>query len=103
MSDYGQIALQEGLELYNQGDYVSAYRRLEESPDIDRASIQVRTEALKYMAFAACAQNKRTSCRQAFERLLALQPGFELKESEAKHPVWGAIFKQVQQAQARRR
>ncbi|MFE8647227.1 TssQ family T6SS-associated lipoprotein [Sphingomonas sp. NCPPB 2930] len=97
--DYGRVALQEGVDAYRRGEFAEAYRLLQESPDIDASSVDTRVEALKFSAFSACAQNKRRQCRQAFDKLLVLQPAFELKDAESQHPVWGPIFKQARQQQ----
>ena len=97
--DYGRVALQDGVDSYRRGEFAEAYRQLQESPEIEASSVETRVEALKFLAFSACAQNKRAQCRQAFDKLLVLQPTFELKDAESKHPVWGPIFKQARQQQ----
>lgn len=100
--DPAQLVLQNGIDLYNRGEFAASYKLLQDSPEINAAAPPIRVEAFKYLAFSSCAQNKRTSCKQAFDKLLTLQSDYELKDAEAKHPVWGPIFKQVKSAHMRR-
>ena len=92
------LALAEGVDLYNQGQYQAAIRKLQETPDIRTVTANVQVEAFKYLAFSQCVTRQPSQCRQSFERLLNVAPTFELSRAEAGHPLWGPVFKAAQQA-----
>jgi hypothetical protein len=94
----GELALAEGVDLYNQGNYAGAIKKLQESAEIWTEVTTIRVEALKHMAFSACLNKQRTPCRQYFDRLLELEPTFELTPAETGQPDWTPIFKQAKQA-----
>jgi hypothetical protein len=94
----GELALAEGVDLYNQGNYAAAIKKLQESSEIWTETTPIRVEALKYMAFASCVTNQRARCRQNFDRLLELDATFDLAPAEAEHPYWTPVFKQAKQA-----
>jgi len=84
-------ALREGIRLYNNGDFADAITRLN-APEIQSASIAIRTSALKYTAFSYCVTQRPTQCRQAFDRALRLDADFTLAPGEQGHPMWGPVF-----------
>ncbi len=96
----GELALAEGVDLYNQGNYAGAIKKLQESPEIWSETPTIRVEALKHMAFSACLSKQRTPCRQHFDRLLEIDPTFELTPAETGQPDWTPIFRQAKQALA---
>jgi hypothetical protein len=100
----GELALAEGVDLYNQGNFAAAIRKLQEAPEIASETQTIRIEALKYTAFAACSVPGRAAvCRQSFDRILELDANFELTAAEKDHPGWGPVFRQAKQARATRR
>jgi hypothetical protein len=94
----GELALADGVDLYNQGNYAGAIKKLQESSEIWTEAPLIRVEALKHMAFSACLNKQRTPCRQYFDRLLEIDPGFELTPAETGQPDWTPIFRQAKQA-----
>lgn len=98
ISQPGTLALAEGVDLYNQGQFQAAIRKLQDTPEIWTNSASAQVEAYKYLAFSQCVTRQTTQCRQSFERLLNLSPSFELSRAEAGHPTWGPVFKTAQQA-----
>lgn len=89
-------ALTQALDLYAQGQFapaVAALRPLIDAPELSAAS---RLRALKFTAFSHCVQGQTLLCRQMFEQALQQDPGFQLADTEASHPVWGAEFKRAQ-------
>jgi Flp pilus assembly protein TadD len=86
-----QVALRDGIRLYNNGQFDDAIRRLS-SKDIAHGSKAHRVAALKYTAFSYCVTNRADQCRQAFERALKLDPKFDLAAGEHGHPQWGPAF-----------
>jgi Tfp pilus assembly protein PilF len=86
-----QIALREGIRLYNEGEFNAAIKRLS-SKDIANGSTATRVAALKYTAFSYCVTDRSEQCRQSFERALKLDPKFDLAPGEHGHPQWGPVF-----------
>jgi hypothetical protein len=89
-----QNALSEGIDLYDKGDFNRAIRRLNAS-EIRSADKSVQVKALKYMAFSYCVTNRKTLCRQRFEKALKIDPEFDLEPGEKGHPLWGSVFDRV--------
>lgn len=89
--------LQEGMRLYNDGDYNGAIKRLS-ARDVNNGPLSTRLTALKYMAFSYCVTSRPGPCRQAFERALRLDPAFDLAPGEHGHPLWGPVFTRAKQA-----
>jgi hypothetical protein len=89
--------LQEGIRLYNDGDYNGAIRRLS-ARDVNNGPVATRLTALKYMAFSYCVTSRPGPCRQAFDRALRLDPSFDLAPGEHGHPLWGPVFTKAKQA-----
>jgi hypothetical protein len=89
--------LQEGIRLYNEGDYNGAIRRLS-ARDVNNGPLATRLLALKYLAFSYCVTSRPGPCRQAFDRALRLDPAFDLAPGEHGHPLWGPVFTQAKQA-----
>jgi hypothetical protein len=93
--------LQEGIRLYNEGDYNGAIKRLS-ARDVNNGPLATRLTALKYMAFSYCVTSRPGPCRQAFERALRLDPSFDLAPGEHGHPLWGPVFTKAKQTTASR-
>jgi hypothetical protein len=94
------LALREGIALYNDGDYNGAIRRLGSS-DMNGAGPRERLSALKYTAFSYCVSGRQALCRQSFERAFKLDPNFDLAPGEHGHPLWGPVFAEAKQAAKR--
>jgi tetratricopeptide (TPR) repeat protein len=94
----GELGLAEGVDLYNQGNYSAAIKKLQESAEIWTEATPIRVEALKYLAFSSCVLKQRTQCRQFFDRLLEADPVFDLAPAEMGHPDWSPVFRQAKQA-----
>lgn len=94
-------ALQEGIRLYNDGDYNGAIRRLS-ARDVNNGLLATRLTALKYTAFSYCLTSRPAQCRQSFDKALRLDPNFDLAPGEHGHPLWGPVFTKAKQAVAAR-
>ena len=95
-ADRDDIALREGIALYDDGEFNAAIKRLN-SGDMNGGSTRNRVNALKYTAFSYCVTGRPAPCRQAFERALRLDPGFDLAPGERGHPLWGPVFAKAKQ------
>ncbi len=87
-----QSNLDDGIALYDSGDYPAAIKKLTAVADASTTSTALQVTARKYLAFAYCVTNRATLCRAQFTRALALDPSFDLKASEKGHPLWGPVF-----------
>lgn len=90
-----QLQLAEGIRLYDIGEFYAAAGRLRNLPELNTASIDTQTTALKYLAFSYCVTNRRTMCQQQFEAALKLDPKFELTPAERGHPIWKVVFERA--------
>jgi tetratricopeptide (TPR) repeat protein len=91
----GQIVLSAGIELYNSGQYQQAIKKLQTIVDNTNEDFLTQTNAYKYTSFSLCVLGRKAPCRENFEKLLRLNPSFELTQAEAGHPIWGPVFKQA--------
>ena len=87
-----QQALKEGIDLYNNGDYNAAIKKLASADIAAGGSKANQLTALKYTAFSYCLTSRQTLCRQSFEKAFKLDPAFDLAPGEAGHPLWGPMF-----------
>ena len=94
------VALREGIALYENGDFNGAIKRLGSS-DLNGGSVRNRVTALKYTAFSYCVTSRPDPCRRAFERAMRLDAGFELTPGEQGHPMWGPAYLKARQAAGR--
>lgn len=94
------VALREGIALYDKGDYNGAIRRLTGS-DMNGAGQRERLTALKYTAFSYCLTGRQALCRQTFDRAFKLDASFDLGPGEHGHPQWGPVFAQAKQGASR--
>jgi hypothetical protein len=93
-----RVALKEGIDAYTAGDYNGALKHLSGSNDIWSSETTIQLDALKYMAFSYCLTNRKTLCRQQFEKAFKLDANFELLAGEKGHPLWGPAFDQAKKA-----
>jgi Tfp pilus assembly protein PilF len=90
-----QAALDEGIELYNKGDYDGAVKRLAGASEIWSADKSIQVTALKYTAFSYCVTGRQTLCKQQFDKALKLDPNFNLSPGERGHPLWSPVFERA--------
>lgn len=90
-----QVALREGIRLYNEGDFNGAIKRLTSNDIRSGAPLRTRTTALKYTAFSYCVTSRPKPCQQAFEKALKIDPEFSLEPGEQGHPLWGPAFERA--------
>jgi len=86
-----QLALREGIDMYNRGDFKDAIRRLT-APEVINGAKATQLAALKYTAFSYCLTNKQALCKQQFDKAFKLDPAFDLAQGEHGHPMWGKVF-----------
>lgn len=87
-------ALDDGIALYDKGDYNGAIKKLA-TANVPAAPKATQLAALKYTAFSYCLTNRQTLCRQQFEKALKIDAAFDLEPGEKGHPLWGPVFAKV--------
>lgn len=98
-----QLALKEGVTLYNNGDYNGAIKRLNSANEIWSGSNKaIQLDAYKFMAFSYCVTARRFLCKQQFEKALKLDPDFQLTAGEKGHPLWGPVFEQAKKTKPKK-
>jgi Tfp pilus assembly protein PilF len=88
-------ALVDGLRAYDEGQYAAAETALQRALSAGLASARDRASAHKLLAFIACTSERIAACEAAFRAARAADPGFALDRSEAGHPLWGPVWRQV--------
>lgn len=85
--------LADGIKSYEDGNYKAALASLQKAQNPKESSDEEQVTAHKYMAFIYCASGREEQCRSEFRKALTINHSFDLKKSEAGHPVWGPIFR----------
>lgn len=88
--------LSAGLRNYEDGNYKTASKSLQNALDAGLTFKSDQVTAHKYLAFIHCASDREKLCRDEFRKALELDPKFELTPAEEGHPVWGPAFRGVQ-------
>jgi tetratricopeptide (TPR) repeat protein len=99
-ADPGQLALRDGIEAYDNGDYNGAIKKLR-AAEIAKSSKANQLVAIKYTAFSYCVSGRPRLCRQQFDKALKLDPAFELESAEAGHPLWGPVFARAKKSKTK--
>jgi len=93
--------LSAGLKEYENGHYQTAAKSLQNALNDELAFKKDRVTAHKYLAFIYCVSDKKKQCREQFKEAMEIDSDFELSPSEAGHPIWGPVFREVQTEQSR--
>jgi Tfp pilus assembly protein PilF len=88
-------ALFEGIRAYDDGQYATAEKALKRALADGLQSARDRATAHKLLAFITCTSARLTDCEQQFREARAADAGFALSRSEAGHPVWGPVYKNL--------
>ncbi|SMC29534.1 hypothetical protein SAMN02745857_03901 [Andreprevotia lacus DSM 23236] len=90
-----QAALDEGARQYEAGNFQGAIKVLSTTGEINLAKPDTQIKAHKLLAFSYCATGKTSFCHAEFVKILSIDPGFKLSESERSHPIWGPVFESI--------
>ena len=96
----GERSLEEGIALYDAGDFNGAIKRLLGAKAIwtdstSPTATATKLSAHKYLAFSYCVTKRRAQCRKQFVDALKLDPDFSLEPTEKTHPIWGPEFERA--------
>jgi hypothetical protein len=98
----GGSELTAGIKNYEDGQYQQATTDFQTALDTGLSDAD-QVIANKYLAFISCVSGRERQCRAYFTRALELDPSFELEASEAGHPIWGPVFRNVKNASQKRK
>ena len=87
--------LDAGVKSYEDGDYKTAAKHLQDALDMGLASPADQARAHKYLAFMVCVNGREKPCRDEFRKALEADPAFALAPAEAGHPVWSQVVRSV--------
>jgi Tfp pilus assembly protein PilF len=88
-------ALLDGIRAYDDGQYPQAEQSLRQALADGLQSSRDRATAHKLLAFITCTSNRLADCQSEFREAKAADAGFALSRSEAGHPVWGPVYKNL--------
>lgn len=92
MERRAQAALAEADKQFTAGDFKAVIAHLNTSKAIDFSSTATQVQAHKLLAFSYCITRKSALCHAEAERVMQLDPRFQLPEAERSHPTWGPAF-----------
>lgn len=92
MEQRAQAVIAEANKQFTAGDFKAAIVNLSTSKAIDFSSTATQVQAHKLLAFSYCITKKTAPCHAEAERVMLLDPGFQLSETERSHPMWGPAF-----------
>lgn len=88
-----QANLTDGLKKYDAGSYDEAINYFLLALDSGQLTSPEQVTARKHMAFTHCLSGREANCKEEFEKIITLDPKFELSPAEAGHPIWGPIYR----------
>ena len=91
--DRAQANLNDGLKKYDSGSYDEAMNNFLLALDSGMLTNAEQLNARKHMAFVHCLSSREANCKEEFEKVINLDPKFELAPAEAGHPIWGPIYR----------
>lgn len=91
-----------GLKQFETGNYQEAASSLQKALNAGLTLKRDQVKAHKHIALAHCAQGRETQCRDAFARLLKLDPEHELDPKDSSYRSAEAVFRSVKLKTARK-
>jgi len=91
----GEQLLVKGIESYEEGEYRSATKSIQDALNAGLTQKTDSARAHKYLAFIACSSNNTRQCREEFRMAFDDDPDFVLDAAEVGHPVWGPVYRLV--------
>lgn len=92
-ADRALANLKDGLKKYDSGNYDEAMNNFLLALDSGHLPVSEQLTARKHMAFVHCLSGRETNCKEEFEKVITLDPKFDLTPAESGHPIWGPIFR----------
>ena len=92
-TERAQANLADGLKKYDSGNYEEAISKFLLALDTGLLTVPEQLNARKHMAFVHCLSGREANCRDEFEKVINLDPKFDLAPAESGHPIWGPIYR----------
>jgi hypothetical protein len=87
-----QAVVAEANKQFAAGDFKAVITNLNTSKAIDFSSTATQVQAHKLLAFSYCITKRTALCNTEAQRVMQLDPTFQLPEAERSHPMWGPAF-----------
>ncbi len=84
--------LESGIANYQKGKFKQSEEEIRHALHLGLNNKRDEVAAHKYLAFVYCVSKRRLQCRHEFRTVLQVDPAYNLKPSEAGHPIWGPVF-----------
>ena len=91
----GEQLLVKGIKNYEEGEYKSAAKNLQDALNAGLPRKTDSAKAHKYLAFIACGSDNTRRCRDEFRKAFEDDPHFTLDAAEVGHPVWGPVYRGI--------
>lgn len=88
-------ALLDGIRAYDDAHYAQAEKALRRALAEGLPSARDRAIAHKLLAFISCSSERLADCKTQFREARAADASFALSRSEAGHPLWGPVYKNL--------
>ena len=88
--------LAQAIKIYEDGDYATAAVIFQHALQNGLSSKHDQAQVYKYLAFIHCISDREKQCHDEFKKAFEIDPAFSLLPAEAGHPVWGPVFRAVQ-------
>ncbi len=92
-TERAQANLADGLKKYDSGSYEEAISNFLLALDTGLLTVPEQLIARKHMAFVHCLSGREANCKEEFEKVITLDPKFDLAPAESGHPIWGPIYR----------
>lgn len=86
-----------GINNYDQGNYQTAARYLQNAIRQKLTFKSDEVTARKYLAFIYCVTEREKLCAEEFRQAFILDPQFQLSGTEIGHPIWGPVYRRVKE------
>lgn len=96
----GEQELERGIASYADGEYKTAAKQLESALELGLEAKSDQARAHKYLAFISCTSVRDKTCHDEFAKALDADPAFNLDPSEAGHPIWSVVLRNVKAERA---
>ena len=97
MEQPAERALLDGIRAYDDGQYGESETSLRKALALGLNSPRDQATAHKLLAFITCSSERLLDCRQEFRAARAADAAFALSKSEVGHPLWGPVYRALDQ------
>lgn len=92
-SERAQTNLGEGIRKYGIGAFDDAMSNFLLALDSGQLTLAQQVTARKHVAFVHCLSGREAVCKEEFEKIITVDPTFDLSPAESGHPIWGPVYR----------